>query len=356
MKRAAAWYLAMAFLLVGVCALHGQEEKNEKSQHQTTLMAKLSPGDIALSVYGEDLTWAELQDYMKRDGVPLEKRADGTFMPAPIQSYVQRMSKNAVALHIAKEQGYVLSDAERAYYLDGIKKPLKENNVSDAEIEKILARYPKEGKGLFNPSLDDVLLIAKLQTKLVENVKVTDEEVEEELNRTKAGNIAVEAFNKQMRKTLAELLAKPEAKTNEGFSNLAKEYSEGKEAEDGGVIEGDFPRSFVAAACEIDEFELKAEETSGILESGTAFRALRVLKVLPPKKEGGEERVQIAQIILPKYPVNDELPTEKLREKMLPAKKMKTMEEFVIAQMAKARFSCPLFPQGLMEEKKEKAE
>ncbi len=356
MKRAAAWYFAMAFLLVGVCALHGQEEKNEKSQHQTTLMAKLSPGDIALSVYGEDLTWAELQDYMKRDGVPLEKRADGTFMPAPIQSYVQRMSKNAVALHIAKEQGYVLSDAERAYYLDGIKKPLKENNVSDAEIEKILARYPKEGKGLFNPSLDDVLLIAKLQTKLVENVKVTDEEVEEELNRTKAGNIAVEAFNKQMRKTLAELLAKPEAKTNEGFSNLAKEYSEGKEAEDGGVIEGDFPRSFVAAACEIDEFELKAEETSGILESGTAFRALRVLKVLPPKKEGGEERVQIAQIILPKYPVNDELPTEKLREKMLPAKKMKTMEEFVIAQMAKARFSCPLFPQGLMEEKKEKAE
>ena len=355
MKKTTAWYLAMFFLLFGAGALIGQEEKSDKPQRQT-IMAKLSPGDVALSVYGEDLTWAELQDYMKRDGVPLEKRADGTFMPAPIQSYVQRMSKNAVALHIAKEQGYVLSDAERAYYLDGIKKPLKENNVSDAEIEKILARYPKEGKGLFNPSLEDVLMIAKLQTKLVENVKVTDEEVEEELNRIKAGNIAVEAFNKQMRKTLAELLAKPEAKTDQGFANLAKEYSEGKEAEDGGVIEGDFPRSFVAAACEIDEFELKAGETSGILESGTAFRALRVLKVLPPKKEGGEERVQIAQIILPKYPVNDELPTEKLREKLLPTKKMKTMEDFVMAQMSKARFSCPLFPQGLMEDKKEKAE
>ena len=104
----------------------------------------------------------------------------------------------------------------------------------------------------------------------------------------------------------------------------------------------------------MDEFELKAGETSGLLESSTAFRALRVLKVLPPKKEGGEERVQIAQIILTKYPVNEKLPVDKMREKMLPQKKTQTMEEYVLAQMATARFACPLFPQGVMGGKKEK--
>ena len=352
MKKTTAWYWVFFSLVFVVLGSHGQDGNKEKTQPQAKIMTDLADGDVALSMYGEDLTWGKLQELMKRDGVPLEKGADGSLMPAPIRAYVQQMAKNAVVLHAAKEQGYVLSDAERAYYLDGIKNTLKEN-MPDDEVEKVLARYPKEGKGLFNPSIEDLLLIAKLNSKIVENIKVTETEIEEEANRIKAGNVAVEAFNKQMRKTMKEILEKPEVKTDAGFANLAKEYSEGKEAENGGVIEGEFPRSFVAAACELDEFELKAGETSGVLESETAFRALRVLKVLPPKKEGGEERVQIAQIILPKYPENEEVPVEKLREKMLPPKKQKVMEDFVMAQMATARFACPLFPQGVMNGKKE---
>ena len=353
MKKTTAWYWVFFSLVFVVLGSHGQDGNKEKTQPQAKIMTDLADGDVALSMYGEDLTWGKLQELMKRDGVPLEKGADGSLMPAPIRAYVQQMAKNAVVLHAAKEQGYVLSDAERAYYLDGIKNTLKEN-MPDDEVEKVLARYPKEGKGLFNPSIEDLLLIAKLNSKIVENIKVTETEIEEEANRIKAGNVAVEAFNKQMRQTMKEILARPESNTDAGFADLAREHSEGREAEEGGVLIGEYPRSFVAAACELDEFTLKEGETSGLLESGTAFRALRVLKVLPPKHEGGDERVRIAQIILTKYPINEELPPEKIKESLLVSKKKDTLEAYAMRQMAASRFSCPLFPRGMMsEEKKE---
>ncbi len=349
MKKTTAWYWALFSLVFVVVAIHGQDEKKEKAQPQAKMMSDLSDGDIAVSMYGEDLTWGKMQELMKRDGVPLRKNADGSLMPAPIKTYLQRMVKNAISLHAAKEQGYVLSEAERAYYLDGIKKTLREN-LSDEDSERILARYPKEGKSLYDPSLEDLLLVAKFNSKIVEGVRVNGDEIEAEANRIKAGNVAVEAFNKQMRQTMKEILSRPESKTDEGFASLAKEYSEGKEAENGGVIEGEFPRNFVAAACELDEFNLKAGETSDVLESGTAFRALRVLKVLPPKHEGGDERVRIAQIILTKYPINDELPPEKLKESLLASKKEKTLEEYALRQMVESSFSCPLFPHGMMSD------
>ncbi len=346
-RNMAAWGMAASLFFILACGLYAQEGKEETAQRKT-VMAQLEANDLAVSLYGEDLKWGELLEMMKRDGVPLKKMADDVYMYGPIQSYVQRMVKNAVLLHSAKEQGYVLSESERDYYLEGLKKNLKEQ-LSEESVQAVLSRYPKVGDGLFKPSLDDVLLIAKLNAKLVDDIKATDAEVEEEENRVKAGNVAVKAFNQQMRSDMAKILARPESKTDVGFAALAKQYSEGIEAEDGGVLKGEFPRQLIEFACDLDDFTLKEGETSGILESQTAFRALRVLKVLPPKVEGGDELLRIAQIILPKYPETEEMPKEKLREQLINRKKMKRLEEYVLKQMASSRFSCPLFPQGLLK-------
>lgn len=352
MKRIYAWNIVVLFLLVAFGGVSAQEERTVIGGDKN-VMARLAPQDIALSMYGSNLTWGDLLKLMKRDGVRLEKDGKGDYMYAPIQEYLQQLVRNAIALQAARQQGIVLSDAEHALYLDGIKKALKDKD-ENLDVDQFLARYPEKSTSLFDFSIEDLLLIAWQNSKLVESAKVSDTEVEEELNHIKAGNIAVVAFNEQMKEKLEGILAKPESKTDEGFAQLARENSEGREAADGGVLKGEFPRDFIAKACELDEFNLKEGETSGVLESRTAFRAFRVLKVLPPEKEGGDEMLRLAQIILPKFPESEEIPPEQMREQLTGRKRMKILEEFAVGQMVAARFACPLFPQGLMNAKEDK--
>ena len=227
-----------------------------------------------------------------------------------------------------------------------------ENNKQWKSFEDFVKRYPAETKSIFDPSLLDVLRMAKFNDLLTTGLDVSDNEIIEYENQIKAGQLAVEQFNKVQRRLLDEALAKGEVDTDEKFAEFARQHSEGKEAENGGLL-GEFPRWVVASACELDEFEYKAGETSKVIVTKQAFRLMRVLSVKPPKKEGEDELIKVAQILLMRYSEEKLEDRDVTREKLLRQKQMDTLKNVFMAEISKSGLVCPLFPRGLFTVSKE---
>ena len=337
--------LAIIILAVALTVL-GQVKMPASGQSR---MAVLQDGDIALRMYGENLTWGALKKLMARDGVTLQKDQAGNYFEAPVSGYLERLVRLATTMHLVRAHKIELSDGERAKYLEMVKKELEENKEWSS-FEEFVKRYPSETKSIFNPCLADVLRMAKYNSDIIADVTVTDNDVIEYENRMKAGQLAVEQFNKAQRRLLDEALAKNEVDTDEKFAEFAKKHSEGQEAEQGGLL-GEFPRWLVAAACEMDDFPYKAGETSKVIVTKQAFRLMRVLAVKPPKKEGEDETVKIAQILLTRYPEQELGDREESRRGLLRQKQSEKLQNLLMAEIQKSGFVCPLFPMGLFIKK-----
>lgn len=330
---------------IGLMAVHAQDEIN--SQKVNKRIADLSNSDIAMSMYGENLTWGQLKALMTRDGVKILQN-QGIVLEKPIIDYIKRLAHRVIVLHEVKKQNMTLDFGERVQYLNSVKSQLQGSD-QDAALKQFIAKYPKEGTGLFNPNLDEMLMTMKFNNMLISKVVVTDDEIKRYQNQIAAAKVAVEKFNKTMRETLEKLINQPEAKTDEGFAKLAKENSEGQEADKGGLL-GEFPRSFIAGANELEDFEYNAGENSKIIETKTAFRVIRVLAVLPPKKEGGEDILRISQILLTRYPDQEYRTPEQIKEIILRGKQMDILKNFANQKLPESNFSCPLFPRGVFIE------
>ena len=340
----------LSFILLSVALLFSPMVFGQaKPASHPTRMAVLQDKDIALRMYGENLTWGELKKLMARDGVPLQRDQAGNYFDVPVSGYVERLVRLAVTLNLVRRNRIELSDGERAKYLEMIRKELEENKEWSS-FEEFVKRYPSETKSIFNPCLADVLRIAKYNSDFIADVTVTDDDVIEYENRMKAGQIAVEQFNKRQRRLLDEALAKNEVDTDEKFAEFAKKYSEGKEAEEGGLL-GEFPRWLVAGACELEDFEYKAGETSKVIVTKQAFRLMRVLAVKPPKKEGEDEMVKISQILLTRYPEQEIGDREATRRGLLRQKQSEKLEKALMEEVQRSGFVCPLFPMGLFTQK-----
>ncbi|MBP5639297.1 MAG: peptidylprolyl isomerase [Victivallales bacterium] len=338
--------LLCTFLIIASVCLWGDEQK--VSPHT---MAVLQDGDTALRMYGENLSWVELKRLMERDNLSFQKDKEDKNKESQINRYLQRMARMAAALHLTQEKKVELSDGERAKYLEMMRKEL-ENNKQWKSFEDFVKRYPAETKSIFDPSLLDVLRMAKFNDLLTTGLDVSDNEIIEYENQIKAGQLAVEQFNKVQRRLLDEALAKGEVDTDEKFAEFARQHSEGKEAENGGLL-GEFPRWVVASACELDEFEYKAGETSKVIVTKQAFRLMRVLSVKPPKKEGEDELIKVAQILLMRYSEEKLEDRDVTREKLLRQKQMDTLKNVFMAEISKSGLVCPLFPRGLFTVSKE---
>lgn len=333
------------FAIPSVCTFAGESRDAIK-------MAALEEHEVALSMYGESLTWGQVKQYMERDGHRNMKDQQGRYMNAGVQQYMERLVRLAVSLHLARESKITLTDGEREKYMRTMREALEMNPVWKDRKDAFFARYPLTTDSIFNPSLEDTLLMAKFNDEIASKITVTEDEVAKQKNSMVAGKVAVERFNQMQRETLQKLLSSEASKTDEGFFALAREHSEGRESETGGVL-GEFERGFVAKCNGMDDFDVKVGENSAVIETKTAFRVIRVLSSKPPAKEGGDEIIKIAQILFTKYPEQTIGDDKEIRKQLLVEKQMKTLNNIYMQAIPQSRFSCPLFPGGLLSGKAE---
>lgn len=305
------------------------------------------PEDVILKINDVSLTWGQFSPYMLKNGFikdasePLGERSAET---------AKVMLKQLTMRHLlnleAKRREIEVSDSEREHYLGILEKSLAEQG-KPASRDSIMKQFTSDATVPFlEVSLDDTIRIVKLNEDMIRSLVIS----EEELNAVRAGHKRRMAIliqtNKDRRLEMEELLAKPEIKTDRGFKLLAKNHSDGIEAKRGGVV-GSFTREEVALEIDEKEFTVAVGETSGVFESPTALRIMRVLKEEAPEKEGGAARFQVAQILRGKVPI-EELPEDddKLRELVKTEFEMKRLQSFAVELLNKHDVTSPLFPQG----------
>ena len=191
----------------------------------------------------------------------------------------------------AKNQEITISQDEKNTMLnnkiDSIKKQnqLTEEQLVDALNSKGINSIEEFKKMIWQDNKDEIL-IQKLQQEVVDGVVITEEEVENyyEENkskfkrpaRVKARHILVTTDDKTDQEAKAkakEVLNK--LKEGADFATLAKEYSEGPSAENGGDL-GYFSKGQMVPAFEQAAFSLQVDEISEPVKTKFGYHIIKV--------------------------------------------------------------------------------
>lgn len=322
-------------------------------------MNELAPAEVAISLDNVPLTAAQLAAILPKnlftDTQTPNAGESHTVIPSqpkPIRAFLQKMVGRALLRKEAMRLEISVTPEERARYTAEIESSLKKRNPP-IEMKEYLKQYTDKPDGWFQFSFDDAMLVAKFNEQLFAPIKVTEQELAEAVEAYTQQNTRIKEINDFVRNKMLEVLDDAAIETDKGFASLAKDNSEGREGSSGGTL-GEFPRSVVAKANGLDSFTLKKGEITGLLETPTAFRIIRVLEVLPPKKEGDEEWVKIAQIILRKLQLTNTDNIDTIKNKLLSYKQTTAVEKCVRELAAKADLKCPLFKTDLFAQEPEK--
>ena len=368
MTRLRTYLLALACLLfLAACDDHDKDtapaqpdetpvqQQQEDPKMTPAGMALLKSGDIAFSIDDFQVTWQELYDFLLMNGLKISRiTLEGERTPTPTDAaeaaklmlppdeerammLTGRLIRNLVLLDEAKLQGQDATEQDIAEYT----KRLAESYPGD--IGEYLRRFPEKADNKLVMTRQMMFTLAKFTDTLLADINVPEETIDLELNKLKAENKVYTDMTAQARMTFQELSLDPRINTDEGFAEMAREYSEGREASNGGVISQLATREQIAEANDGQPFPTQVGQTSPMIETETAFRYIRVLTSVPGQN-GEPERLRIAQILYPKLYVRP-LPSREQVKEQLKYKLSESNINFISEQMlAKREFRCPLFP------------
>lgn len=117
--------------------------------------------------------------------------------------------------------------------------------------------------------------------------------------------------NKDKEEKIAE--AEKELEVKKEFADVAREYSEGVNAKDGGAM-GWFKKEQLIPGLMETVFSLEAGKTSGIIETELGYHIVRVEE---RQIENGEEKIRISQIFVRKHDFSDWLEGEMKKFKIM---------------------------------------
>lgn len=192
--------------------------------------------------------------------------------------------------------------------------------VSDEDVEKNMANPQYQGVSLPKDKLrelvkGDLMINSAIEAKIISKVTVTDKELEEFYNerknemsqpeQVKARHILFKVNETDPQDKKNEQLSKAkdvlkEAKAGKSeFGELAKKYSEGPSAPNGGDL-GYFPRGRMVPSFETAAFALKPNEISDIVETQFGYHIIKVeekkeARVIPfdEAKEAIRENIKV---------------------------------------------------------------
>lgn len=313
------------------------------------IIATLTPDTTVLTVGDYKLTWKEISkninEMMLKNPPNVEDKAQQ--LEKQLKQYLKTFAQRGLFLLEANQQGITVTDAERLKYEAELEEGLKK---SEAKITKedVLASFAKGQSTLAKLSYEDTLKILKLDKIKFENLTVSDEEIAQYATVVQALNNSFKVRNEEKRKLAEDLLTREEIRTDEGFAELAKEFSDGKDAPDGGLLDYDFTREELAELNGLKEFNYQPGETTPVFDVGHGFRIMRVLKEVPPKEEGQPVKYRLAQMLFGKIQMQ---PTdaETLRAKLAPMKHKKAIADYAMELSRKYPVKTIFFSSGLWQ-------
>ena len=348
-------------ILIGALALHlvaqekgqtlpqaAQPSEEEQGVDIAALAMFLKPSTAVLHVGSMEVTWRELQPWFKQLQAKAQQTPQGASsedLRNALRAYLVQLATRGLFLQEAKAMKLAVTDEDRKNYETELALLLKARGQSKTEY---MRSFSPTISMLSRLTFDDTLLLIKLDKTKFANLDLTDKEKEVARYYLKSINENVEQQNTIRRDQVEKLRQEPEITTAEGFAKLAKTYSEGVEGDNGGELDYDFTRQELADNLDLKTFEWKVGETTPLLETDSCYRIIRVLRDVPPEKEGEPPRIRIAQILFGKLatePTTDEY----LRLKYLPNKKKAVLNDYALELSKKFPVSSVFFPNGLFE-------
>lgn len=321
---------------------------SDKQPDLAMMMAFMKPDTIVMRVGTMTLSWQELQPLTKQFTQP-NSNAPANDSTAVLRSLLQRMALRGLYLQEAIALDIRVSDEQRKANDELLEQGLRDNakGITKDDIKK---SFSTDHSTLTKLTENDAQRVVTYGNQFLAEITVSDDDITRQLMATKAVREALAKQNDVTRTQILELLKNPDSQTDEGFARLAKEHSEGIEAKNGGVMNYDFLPSELAKVNQLEHFDLKPGQTSGLLETPTAFRIMRVLSAVPPKNEGDPERFRVAQWLFRKLPEDDGTSREQIRAELLLAKQKLAVAEIGKTLQKKYPVTCIFFPDGLWPE------
>ncbi len=314
----------------------------------TALAMFLKPSSIVLQVGTMSAPWEELQPWIKQyqaKAQQSQQEVSPSDMQKALRTHLIQLATRGLFLQEAKALKLVVTDEDRKNYEAELTALLK---ARDQDKAQYMQSFSPVVSTLSRLTFDDTLLLIKLDKFKFPSFELTDKEKQVARYYITSLNANIEKQNNIRREQVKALRQEPEITTAEGFAKCAKEYSEGVEGDKGGELDYDFTRQELADNLDLKSFDWKVGETTPMLESDSCYRIVRVLRDVPPAKEGAPARIRVAQIIFAKLatePTTDEY----IRRKYLPNKKKAALADYAQELSRKYLVSSILFPQGLFE-------
>jgi len=310
-------------------------------------MAGMQKQDVALQVGSMSLTWEELQPLVKKSPIAESenaKTAEENY-EQQVRALLRRLAIRGLLLQEARARGLTVTEEEKQANLHELQQGLADNSYGISP-EKFLSKFSTSESTLLALTADDAQKVVKFGNQLFALITIEDAEIDQQRRRDQGLRNLLKKQNEQRRQQLRDLLEDPEIKTDDGFASIACRSSEGAEARQGGELNMLFTREELANINHLPDFTLAPGQTSGILETPTAFRIMRVLAEVPPEKEGAQPRLRVAQLLFMKFP-EDDITVEETRQKLLLEKKKQFLDTAGRALCHRYPVSTPIFPQGL---------
>jgi len=302
--------------------------------------------NVAAVVNGEEITVDELDSYMQLNNLVMQlyqtnqEFAQFLIMTKAGQDFLNEYRKQKVEELIvvkllqqeAENQNITLSDEKKNELFNEQLAYIKQQNgfSSDEQFENALKQNGFESlaafKDYFFEQNTKVLEVNELRERLLGEITVSDKEIEDYYNE----NIESYKFGDQVKASHILLETEESAKEvleklNNGadFAEMAKEYSTGPSAEDGGDLgffeKGDMVKEFEEAA-----FGLEVGETSDIVKTQYGYHIILVTD----KREAGVKSLEEVK--------------DNIKSGLLANKRKETWENFVEELRGKAEIEIKL--------------
>jgi len=288
---------------------------------------------IVALVNNEIITLSELEEAGKRlfeqvqqSSLPVEKEEK---LKEARRAVLDQLIENKLLEQEIKNRKIEVPDRDVDAAIGDI---LKQNQLTESELKMLLAK-----EGLTYPAYrrrirDDIGKMRLINREIKSKIVIKEEEArrnyQENIARfTEAAEVKVQqiffpvpalATEKEIaaiRKEAQSILER--AHRGEDFAELARKYSQGPEASEGGVL-GFFKHKELRPELEEPAFKLQPGEVSGLIKSTEGFHILRVLE-----RKGGEPR-PFAEV------------ESQVRDEMMQAEAERQFQEWMKALKAKA--------------------
>jgi len=283
-----------------------------------------SQDKIAAVVNGEEITLNEVDQYANTQQVLMSVyQANQEFGQLLFQTEAgnklirefqkrkmdELITKRLLANEAQKRNLTVSQEEKDKVFNDYIERVKSSNNLNDEQLLNALKQQNinslEEYKQMFIENSEESLLINKLQEQVLGDVAVSDQEVEdyynnnqsnfEQAEQVKASHILIEEnderTDEQAKARAEEVLQK--LNNGEDFAELAKEYSDGPSASQGGDL-GYFNRDSMVKEFSDVAFAMKVGEISQPVKTKYGYH---VIKVTDHKEAGIKPLAEVKENI-----------------------------------------------------------